>query len=147
MIDQELKKFVIHNIYKIKFEISLNMREENMLDFILNGIFWILALYGLFEIIKNIIYICTYTDLKSDGIYVIIAVKNQENKIEGFLRTILFRIMYGKEDCVKEIIVTDLDSTDDTMKILNKLSSEYDNIKVTNWKECKEVIDNVKNVN
>lgn len=115
-----------------------------MLNFILNGIFWVLALYGLIEIIKNIIYICTYTNLKSDGIYVIIATKNQENKIEGFLRTLLFRIMYGKEECVKDVIVTDLNSTDDTMKILNKLSRDYDNIKVTNWKECKEVIDSIK---
>ena len=118
-----------------------------MLDFILNGILWTLALYGLFEIIKNIICICTYTNLKSDGIYIIIAAKNQENKIEGFLRTILFRIMYGKEDCVKDVIVTDLDSTDDTMKILNKLSKDYDEIKVVNWKECKEVIDNIKEAN
>ena len=118
-----------------------------MLNFILNGILWTLALYGLFEIIKNIIYICTYTNLKSDGIYIIIAAKNQENKIEGFLRTILFRIMYGKEDCVKDVIVTDLDSTDDTMKILNKLSKDYDEIKVVNWKECKEVIDNIKEAN
>ena len=115
-----------------------------MLDFILNGILWTLALYGLFEIIKNIIYICTYTNLKSDGIYVIIAAKNQENKIEGFLRTILFRIMYGKEECVKDVIVTDLNSSDDTMKILEKLSKDYDGIKVVNWKECKEVIDNIK---
>ena len=118
-----------------------------MMSFILNGIFWVLALYGLFEIIKNIIYICTYTNLKSDGIYIIIATKNQENKIEGFLRTILFRIMYGKEECVKDVIVADLDSTDDTMKILNKLSKDYENIKVTNWKECKEVIDSIKSAN
>lgn len=115
-----------------------------MLDFILNGIFWVLALYGLFEIIKNIIYICTYTNFKSDGIYIIIATKNQENKIEGFLRTLIFRIMYGKEDCVKDVIVTDLNSTDDTMKILNKLAKDYDNIKVMNWKECKEVIDSIR---
>ena len=33
-----------------------------MLNFILNGILWTLALYGLFEVIKNIIYICTYTN-------------------------------------------------------------------------------------
>lgn len=38
-----------------------------MLDFLLNGILWTFALYGLCEIIKNIIYICTYTNLKSDG--------------------------------------------------------------------------------
>mgnify|MGYP005787696645 FL=1 len=123
---------------------SIERDEIDMLDFIINGIFWVLALYGLFEIIKNIIYICTYTNLKSDGIYVIIAAKNQENKIEGFLRTILFRIMYGKEECVKNVIVTDLNSSDDTMKILEKLSKDYDGIKVVNWKECKEVIDNIK---
>lgn len=115
-----------------------------MLDFIIDGIFWVLALYGLIEIIKNIIYICTYTNLKSDGIYIIIAAKNQENKIEGFLRTILFRIMYGKEEYVKDVIVTDLNSTDNTIKILNKLSKDYDGIKVINWKECKEVIDSIK---
>ena len=115
-----------------------------MQEFIINGVIWVLALYGLFEIIKNIIYICTYTNLKSDGIYVIIAAKNQENKIEGFLRTLLFRIMYGKEECVKDVIVTDLNSTDDTMRILEKLSKDYDNIKVTNWKECKDVIDSIK---
>ena len=114
-----------------------------MLEFIVNGIFWVLALYGLFEIIKNIIYICTYTNLKSDGIYIIIAAKNQENKIEGFLRTILFRMIYGKEEFVKDVILTDLDSNDDTMKILTKLSKEYDNIKVANWKECKEIIDTI----
>lgn len=123
---------------------SIERDEIDMLDFIINGIFWVLALYGLFEIIKNIIYIYTYTNLKSDGIYVIIAAKNQENKIEGFLRTILFRIMYGKEECVKDVIVTDLNSSDDTMKILEKLSKDYDGIKVVNWKECKEVIDNIK---
>ena len=123
---------------------SIERDEIDMLDFIINGIFWVLALYGLFEIIKNIIYICTYTNLKSDGIYVIIAAKNQENKIEGFLRTILFRIMYGKEECVKDVIVTDLNSSDDTMKILEKLSKDYDGIKVVNWKDCKEVIDNIK---
>lgn len=114
-----------------------------MLEFIINGIFWVLALYGLFELIKNIIYIFTYTNLKSDGIYLIIATKNQENKIEGFLRTMLFRIMYGKEECVKDVIIADLDSTDDTMKILSKLSKEYNGVKIVNWRECKEVIDSI----
>ena len=104
-----------------------------MLDFILNGVFWVLALYGLFEIIKNILYIFTYTKFKSDGIYVIVAAKNQENTIEGFLRTFLFRLMYGKEEEIK--------------KILSKLSKDYKSIKFINWKDCKEVIDSVKESN
>ena len=115
-----------------------------MLDFVLHVIFWTLALYGFFELIKNIIYLYTYTNLKSEGIYIIIAVKNQEDKIEGFMRSFLFKILYGKEDYLKNVIVTDLNSSDDTMKILEKLSKDYDGIKVVNWKECKEVIDNIK---
>ena len=75
-----------------------------MFEFVLNTIFWTLAIYGLFEIIKNIIYIHTYTKFKSDGIYVIIAVKNQEEKIEGFLRSIIFKILYGREEYLRNII-------------------------------------------
>lgn len=113
------------------------------MEFILNTIFWTLALYGFFEIVKNIIYITTYTKLKSDGIYVIIAVKNQEEKIEGFLRSIIFKILYGKEDWIKNIIVADLKSEDNTKEIAKKISCDYDCLNVITWKECKEIIDNV----
>lgn len=114
-----------------------------MLEFITNTIFWTLAIYGLFEIIKNIIYISTYTKFKSDGIYVIIAVKNQEEKIEGFMRSILFKILYGREEYLKNIIVADLNSNDNTKDIVRKLSKDYDILKVTSWKDCKEIMDNV----
>lgn len=117
-----------------------------MLDFILMAVLWTLALYGLFEIIKNIIYIFTYTNMKADGIYLIIAVKNQEDNIEGFLRTIIFRFLYGKEENVKDIIITDLDSKDKTKEILNKFKEDYSFIKVSNWKECKQIIDNIDEV-
>ena len=117
-----------------------------MTNFILNLILWTLALYGLFEIIKNVIYIFTYTNLRADGIYLIVAVKNQEDRIEGFLRSILFRFLYGKEEYVKDIIVTDLDSKDGTAQILDKIEKDYECVKVTNWRECKEVIDSIDEV-
>ena len=100
-----------------------------MLEFVLNTIFWTLAIYGLFEIIKNIIYISTYTKFKSNGIYVIIAVKNQEEKIEGFLRSIIFKILYGREEYLKNIIVADLQSSDNTKEIAKKLSKDYEILK------------------
>lgn len=114
-----------------------------MLEFVFNTIFWTLAIYGLFEVVKNVIYISTYTNFKSDGIHVIIAVKNQEEKIERFLRSMLFKILYGREECLKNIIVADLQSTDNTKEIAKRLSKDYDMLKVINWKECKEIIDNV----
>ena len=117
-----------------------------MWNYILNGILWVLALYGLIEIIKTIIYTYTYTNLKADGIYVIVAAKNQERKIEGFLRSLLFRIIYGKEENIKDVIVVDLNSTDETEKIIEKLSNDYDEIKIANWRECKELIDSIDEV-
>lgn len=112
-----------------------------MLTFIFSVIFWTLALYGFIEIIKNIYYIVTYTNLRANGIYVIIAVKNQEEKIEGFLRTVLFRMLYGKEEMIKQMIVADLGSTDETAKIVEKIAHDNHEIKAVNWKECKEIID------
>lgn len=115
----------------------------NDMEFILNTIFWTLALYGLYEIIKNIIYINTYTKFKSKGIYLIIGVKNQEDVIEGFLRSILFKILYGREDYFKNIIVADLESTDKTKEISKKLSKEYECLKVLSWKEARDLMDNL----
>lgn len=121
----------------------LEKKEVSMTNFIFNTILWTLALYGLWEIIKTVIYIFTYTNFKADGIYVIIAAKNQENTIEGFLRGILFRFLYGKEEYIKDIIVTDLDSKDSTKEIITKFGKDYSQIKVADWKECKEMMDNI----
>ena len=118
-----------------------------MENFIINSVLWTFALYGLFELIKQIIYMCTYTNMKEDGIYIIVAVKNQEEKIEGFLRSVLFKILYGKEECVKDIIVADLNSIDKTKKIIDKMSADYECVKITNWKECKDIIDNINDMN
>lgn len=116
-------------------------------NFIINSMLWTLALYGLFELIKQIIYICTYTNLKEDGIYIIIAVKNQEERIEGFLRSILFKILYGKEELVKDIIVTDLNSKDKTKEIIDKMALDYECVKITSWRDCKDIIDNIDEMN
>ena len=113
------------------------------MEFVLNTIFWTLAFYGLYELIKNILYISEYTKFKAKGIYLIIAVKNQEDKIEGFLRSSLFKILYGKEEYIKNIIVADLKSDDKTKEIAKKMSEDYEQLKVISWKECKDIIDNV----
>lgn len=113
------------------------------METILVIIIWTLAIYGLFEIIKNIIYICTYTHLNSKGTYLMVAVKNQEDTIEVFLRNLLFRIIYGKEE-VKKVMVVDLNSKDNTRKIVENLEKEYEQINLISWKECKELMENIK---
>lgn len=115
------------------------------MSFIIKAVVWTLAFYGLFEIIKSIIYISLHTRLNSDGIYMMIGVKNQEQDIEGILRSIVFKILYGKEEAIKDIVVVDLDSTDNTKEIIKRLEEECECIKVVNWKECKEILDAVNN--
>ena len=107
---------------------------------------WTLAFYGLFEIIKNIINIFTCTKLHTDGIYFIVAAKNQENNIEAFIRNLMFKIIYGKEETIKNILVVDLDSKDKIKEILKKLENEYEQIHTMNLKECKELIENIKQI-
>ena len=115
------------------------------MEAVISIIIWTLALYGLFEIIKNIIYICTYTHLNSNGMYFIIAVKNQEDKIECFLRNLIFRIVYGKEE-INNMLDVDLNSKDNTKKIVENLSKEYEQIYLLSWKECNEVIENIEDI-
>ena len=115
-----------------------------MLNFIINTCIWTLALYGLFEITKNIIYMCTYANYKEDGIYIIIATKNQENKIEGFLRSCLFKIFYGKEEYIKDVIITDLQSSDNTREIEERIARDMCGIKILKWKDCKELMDYIE---
>ena len=67
--------------------------------------------------------------------------KNQEKQIEGVLRSILFKIMYGKEECIKKVILADLDSSDKTMQKLKEFRKENEYVEVSSWKQCKDIID------
>ena len=110
-----------------------------MLDFFISFILWVCAIYGIIEIIKNVIYIHSCNNIKTDGIHMIIAVKNQENTIEGFLRTLNFRILYGKENIIENIIVLDLNSSDNTKHIVERFSTDCSNVKLINWSEFEEL--------
>ena len=114
-----------------------------MNTFLFNVCIWTFSIYGLFEIIKNLIRTYLKPKVSSNGIYLIIAVKNEENKIEGFLRSFLFRLLYGKEDMIDNIFVLDLNSTDKTADILNILSKDYDCLKYTDMKSCTQIFNSI----
>ena len=57
----------------------------------------------------------------------------------------MFKILYGREEYLENIIISDLQSEDNTREILKKLSKDYDTIKFLNWKDCKDLIDNIIN--
>lgn len=107
-------------------------------NFILNSLLWTFAIYGFIEILKTILKFNTYKIKSSDGIYLALIVKNQEKNIENFLRSLIFKILYGKEDEVKEIKIIDLDSKDRTLEILKRMEQDCDLIKVVNEDEFSE---------
>lgn len=115
------------------------------MKFILNCIFWTLAIYGFWDILKIIFESFIHKKIKSNGIFLIIATKNQEYQIEGFLRSVVFRILYGKYDYLKNVILTDLNSTDSTKLILEKFSKDYNDIKLIEWNDCKVQLDKLFN--
>lgn len=49
--------------------------------------------------------------------------------------------MYGKEEKIKKVILTDLDSTDKTMERLKNYANQDCDVKVVTWKKCKDIID------
>ena len=69
----------------------------------------------------------------------IIAVKNKEDIIEGFLRNLNFRILYGKENLIENIIVLDLNSSDNTRHIVERFSNDCSNVRLINWNEFEEL--------
>lgn len=109
-----------------------------MADFILTSTLWILALYGLFEIVKTIIHIHKYPKVSFGETSFIITVHNQENSIEYFLRIFIYKILYYNLS-IPEIIIVDLDSTDNTLNILRAFSNDFYFIKVLTLDEYKSL--------
>lgn len=123
----------------------LAWREVRMMDFILTSILWILALYGLTEIIKTIIHVHKYPKISFDGTSFILTVKNQENNIEYFLRLFIYKILYYNLS-IPKIIIVDLDSTDNTLGILRKFAEDFYFINVLTFDEYKSLLTEQKEV-
>ncbi len=65
---------------------------------------------------------------KIQPMHSVLAVKNMEESIEGIVRSVVWKIQNFKEKdnlYPQELIILDLDSTDNTLLILNSLAREY----------------------
>ncbi len=110
-----------------------------MLDFILTSILWILALYGLFEILKTIVHVHKYPRSSFTDTSFVITVHNQENSIEYFLRLFIYKMLYYNLS-IPEIIIVDLDSTDNTLNILRTFANDFYFISVLTLEEYKNLL-------
>jgi len=107
---------------------------------IIQVIIWILALYGLIEIVIETYRACFVLNNVKD-MYILVAVKNQEEYIEGIVRSIVFKNLYDRNDEIfNNIIIADMGSTDNTVHILKKLCGEYEFLKVINCNESDQLM-------
>ena len=116
-----------------------------MADILVKSIIWFLVVFAIIQILVNIykyFYTIKRNDNKNKGIYIIVTVKNQQETVEGIIRSIVWRSLnksyYG---VVPNILIVDMGSTDDTLKILEKLHNEYEFIKVTDKEEYINIIE------
>lgn len=85
------------------------------------------ALYGLICIIYKWSDLILNTSEESIGNpYLIMTVKNRQEDIEGVVRALAWQIISKKNDIAKELVIIDMGSKDDTLKILSRLESEYE---------------------
>lgn len=106
-----------------------------MVQFILNLILWVFCIYGILSIIQDNIRIKTYRAIQ-EKIKIILTVKDVEDGIENYIR----ELSVGK-NFFNNLVIIDMDSKDDTVKILKELEEENLNMKILDKKDGKKYLD------
>ena len=105
-----------------------------MFDAIVYGINGCFAIYGILVMIQDITRYYTYQKVEKN-VKLIMTVKNVENGIENYIRELKF-----SKNFYNNLVVIDLESTDDTLEILRELEKENINMKILTKSEGKEYL-------
>lgn len=105
-----------------------------MLEVIVYGLIWCFAVYGILVMIQEITRKSTYRKVE-ENVKLIMTVKNVENGIENYIR----ELNMGK-NFYNNLVVIDLESTDDTLCILRELEKENINLKILTKDEGKDYL-------
>lgn len=91
-------------------------------------ILWVLALFGLWEIISHLLDSIYWANHAAD-IELIIRVCNQEDVVENAVKEIF------KLNSIWSVTVLDMGSTDGTVEVLRRMEKEYSNLRVIERKK------------
>ena len=106
-----------------------------MLEVIVYGLIWCFAIYGILVMIQETTRKSTYKKIE-ENVKLIMTVKNAEEGIENYIR----EISMGK-NFYNNLVVIDLNSTDETLSILKELEKENINLKILNESEGKKYLE------
>lgn len=108
-----------------------------MLETFIYGIIWCFAVYGILVMIQEVTRNATYHKIE-ENIKLIMTVKNVEDGIENYIR----ELSYGR-NFYNNLVVIDLNSSDDTLNILKELEKENINMKILTEEEGKKYLENL----
>ncbi|MBE7029046.1 MAG: hypothetical protein E7405_02215 [Ruminococcaceae bacterium] len=113
------------------------------LDFWVEGFLSFFAIYGLVQTIINIFsYIGDRRVFKDKTVYTVVAVKNEENRVENIVHSLLLKVLKDDNGAYnRKISVIDLGSTDKTMELLEILKNDKPYLNVYS---IKEFVDEIK---
>lgn len=93
---------------------------------------WVFAIYGFIYFIMRLFISLPPIKRRKKGVYtLVVSAKNQEEAIEGVVRSfILQSSLDSTEEKLLQIVLLDLGSEDETPKIMEKLGREYSVVKL-----------------
>ena len=111
------------------------------MSYVENIILWTFALYGIWNLINTILFKLFSIKKINQNTYIVIAVKDGENNIEDLIRTTVFKLLYNAKSSIEQIYVVDLNSSDNTRKIVKKFEYNNEYIRLIDWNEFKDIIE------
>lgn len=98
-----------------------------MWSIFLKSILTVLVIYALIDIFhKTISVLFMREPHKSENVFIVIKVKNQENRIEGVIRSLIWKHLSASGGgYVPNILIVDTGSEDSTPEIAERLSNDY----------------------
>ena len=108
-----------------------------MVNILVYAAFWCFFIYGIMSLIQDVHRSNTYKNIK-ENVKLIMTVKDVENGIENYVRELSF----GR-NFFNNLVVIDMNSNDETFKILKQLEKENINMKILNKDEGKKYLDKI----
>ena len=100
-------------------------------------VIWCFFIYGIMSLIQDIYRSNTYKKIE-ENVKLVMTVKNVENGIENYVR----ELSCGRH-FYNNLVVIDMDSEDETLKILKQMEKENVNMKILTKTEGKEYLDKI----
>ncbi|MCR4435147.1 MAG: hypothetical protein QHH06_07165 [Clostridiales bacterium] len=118
-----------------------------MPDIIYEVFIYLLAVYGALTLIISV-FSSIYRRSKPENgnVKLVLAVKNQQETVEGMVRSIFKSDLLHRLVPDNTLTVLDMGSTDETLKILSTLKKEYEYIDIIKQEEKERVFNGFETV-